>query len=184
MICEVKTAINIRITVYCNVTPYSLLYTCVSMIPYVKVNTRLANYAVSLIRSRRQAWAETWYFLNGKFNVLLLWMHWLCGLFPSHGLIFNPLLHIRDGISTRLYHCFFHNKCYCIIIVLYARSCCHKCYIISKNTEDELSVSLFLCRQATDRRVLSEFTPRNVRQVRLLNMIGARLLHRKINCFR
>jgi hypothetical protein len=72
MIWEIKTAMNIRITVYCNVTPCCLLYTCVSLMPSVKVNTHLANYAVSLNRSNRQAWAQTWYFLNGKSNILLL----------------------------------------------------------------------------------------------------------------
>lgn len=175
---------TIRITVYCNVTPCCLLYTCVSTIPYVKVNNHLANYAVSLTSSRRQAWAQTWYFLNGKSNVLLLWMLWLCGLFPSHVLIFNTLLHVTDGISARLYSCFFHNKCYYLIIVHYARSCCHKCYIISKNAERKFSEYFFLCHHATDRRKLSELIPRSVREVKLLNMVGVRLLHRKINCFR
>ena len=184
MICEIKTAMNIRITVYCNVTPCCLLYACVSTIPYVKVNTHLANYTFSLIRIGRQVWAQTWYFLNGKSKVLLLWMHWICGLFPSHVLIFNTLLNVRDGISARLYPCFFHNKCYCVIIFHYIRSCCHKCYIISKNTERKFSGFLFLFHHATDRRKLSELTPRNVRQVKLLNTIGIRLLHRKINCFR
>ena len=72
MICEVKSAMNIRITVYCNVTPCCFLYACVSTILNVKVNTHLANYTVSLTRSSRQAWAQTWYFLNGKSKVLLL----------------------------------------------------------------------------------------------------------------
>jgi len=181
MIWEVKTAMNIRITVYCNVTPCCLLYTCVSTIPSVKVNTHPANYAVSLIRSRRQAWAQTWYFLNGKSKVLLLWIQWLCGLFPSHVLIFNTLIYVRDGISACLYPCFFHNY---VITIHYTRSCCQKSHIISKNAERKFSVSLFLCHQGTNRMKHSEFTPRSVRQVKLLNMVGVRLLNRKINGFR
>jgi hypothetical protein len=94
------------------------------------------------------------------------------------------LLHVRDGISVRLYPCFFHNKCYHVITVHYARSCCHKCHIISKNGERKSSGSSNLCHHATDRRKLSELAPRSVRQVKLLNMIGARLLPRKIHSFR
>lgn len=72
IIYEVKTAMNIRNTVYCNVTSCCLVDICVSTMPSVKVNTHLAKYAVLLLRNGGQAWAETWHFINGNSNVLLL----------------------------------------------------------------------------------------------------------------
>ena len=126
-------------------------------------------------------------YIYSNSDFLLLWMHWLYGLFSSYVLIFNTLLSVRDRIAPHFNLCFFQHKCYYVIIFHYIRSCCHKYQIISKNAERKFSGSLCLCRHVTDRSKLSELIPRSFRQVKLLNMMEGevvRLLHRKINCVR